>query len=192
METPRVVPALLVSDRDWSRASSAAPRLRARARSSSRSTRWFSAGGRATCERVPPVPRRRGDRANHERPGLPQQADGAGGQEPPRRRRDNARRCSRTSHCAGRASPWLRGLTSLPLLVKGVLTSEDARRALDAGVDGIVVWTMAAARSTARSPRSTPSPTCAAPSPETVLFVDGGIRCGADVVKRWRSERTPC
>src|SRR5438034_1285668 len=34
---------------------------------------------------------------------------------------------------------WLRELTSLPLLVKGVLTAEDARRALDAGVDGIVV-----------------------------------------------------
>ena len=34
---------------------------------------------------------------------------------------------------------WLRERTPLPLLVKGVLTAEDARRALDAGVDGIVV-----------------------------------------------------
>src|SRR5437868_6198839 len=31
---------------------------------------------------------------------------------------------------------WLRELTTLPLLVKGVLTAEDARRAVDAGVDG--------------------------------------------------------
>ena len=34
---------------------------------------------------------------------------------------------------------WLRGRTDLPLLVKGVLTAEDARLALEHGVDGIVV-----------------------------------------------------
>jgi isopentenyl-diphosphate delta-isomerase len=34
---------------------------------------------------------------------------------------------------------WLRGRTQLPLLVKGVLTAEDARLAADHGVDGIVV-----------------------------------------------------
>src|SRR5262249_58662634 len=34
---------------------------------------------------------------------------------------------------------WLRERTKLPLLVKGVLTAEDARRARDAGMDGIVV-----------------------------------------------------
>ena len=42
-------------------------------------------------QRVPPVPRRRGDRAVHERPGLHQQAAGAGGRGPARRRRDDAR-----------------------------------------------------------------------------------------------------
>ncbi len=35
--------------------------------------------------------------------------------------------------------PRLRALTSLPVLVKGVLSAGDAERALDAGVDGIVV-----------------------------------------------------
>src|SRR5919197_114891 len=34
---------------------------------------------------------------------------------------------------------WLRELKSLPLLVKGVLGTEDARRALDVRVDGIIV-----------------------------------------------------
>src|SRR5262249_50465008 len=34
---------------------------------------------------------------------------------------------------------WLRERTSLPLLVKGVLTSDDARRALHAGIDAIIV-----------------------------------------------------
>ncbi len=35
--------------------------------------------------------------------------------------------------------PRLRSMTSLPVLVKGVLSADDAERALDAGVDGIVV-----------------------------------------------------
>jgi lactate 2-monooxygenase len=34
---------------------------------------------------------------------------------------------------------WLRARTDLPILLKGVLTAEDARLALDHGVDGIVV-----------------------------------------------------
>ena len=34
---------------------------------------------------------------------------------------------------------WLRGQTKLPVLVKGVLTAEDARRAFDHGCDGVIV-----------------------------------------------------
>ena len=34
---------------------------------------------------------------------------------------------------------WLRGQTALPILVKGVLTADDAREALAHGVDGIIV-----------------------------------------------------
>ncbi|HYX94546.1 MAG TPA: alpha-hydroxy-acid oxidizing protein, partial [Geodermatophilus sp.] len=33
--------------------------------------------------------------------------------------------------------PWLRSLTRLPLLLKGICSPEDARRAVDSGVDGI-------------------------------------------------------
>jgi lactate 2-monooxygenase len=33
--------------------------------------------------------------------------------------------------------PWLRSLTKLPLIVKGICHPDDARRAIDAGVDGI-------------------------------------------------------
>jgi isopentenyl diphosphate isomerase/L-lactate dehydrogenase-like FMN-dependent dehydrogenase len=36
---------------------------------------------------------------------------------------------------------WLRSRTRLPILLKGVLHPDDARRALDAGVDGVVVST---------------------------------------------------
>ena len=35
--------------------------------------------------------------------------------------------------------PFLRERTKLPILLKGILHPDDARRALDAGVDGIVV-----------------------------------------------------
>jgi isopentenyl diphosphate isomerase/L-lactate dehydrogenase-like FMN-dependent dehydrogenase len=34
---------------------------------------------------------------------------------------------------------WLRSLTGLPMLLKGVMTAQDARLAADAGVDGVVV-----------------------------------------------------
>jgi L-lactate dehydrogenase (cytochrome) len=36
---------------------------------------------------------------------------------------------------------WLRSRTRLPILLKGVLHPDDARRALDEGVDGVVVST---------------------------------------------------
>ena len=34
---------------------------------------------------------------------------------------------------------WLRSLTSLPLVLKGLRTAEDARVAVECGVDGILV-----------------------------------------------------
>jgi lactate 2-monooxygenase len=79
---------------------------------------------------------------------------------------------------------WLRELTELPLLVKGVLTGEDARLAIDAGVDGIVVSNHGgrqvdgaiAALDALVEVRD------AAGAGATVLM-DGGIRHGADVVK---------
>jgi lactate 2-monooxygenase len=79
---------------------------------------------------------------------------------------------------------WLRELTELPLLVKGVLTAEDAQRALDAGVDGIVVSNhggrqvdgAVAALDALVEVRD-------AVGAEATVLVDGGIRHGADVVK---------
>jgi isopentenyl diphosphate isomerase/L-lactate dehydrogenase-like FMN-dependent dehydrogenase len=79
---------------------------------------------------------------------------------------------------------WLRGETKLPLLVKGVLTAEDAVRAGDCGVDGIVVSNhggrqvdgAVAALDALVEVRD-------ALGPETVVLMDGGIRRGADVLK---------
>ena len=79
---------------------------------------------------------------------------------------------------------WLRGRTELPLLVKGVLTAEDAHRARDAGIDGIVVSNhggrqvdgAVAALDALVEVRD-------ALGPDAVVLMDGGIRRGADVLK---------
>jgi lactate 2-monooxygenase len=79
---------------------------------------------------------------------------------------------------------WLRGLTALPLLVKGVLSADDARRALDAGVDGIVVSNHGG-RQVDGSVASLDAlvEVRTAVGPDVPLLVDGGVRGGADVVK---------
>ncbi|HEX2433343.1 MAG TPA: alpha-hydroxy-acid oxidizing protein [Gaiellaceae bacterium] len=79
---------------------------------------------------------------------------------------------------------WLREQTGLPLLVKGVLTGEDAVRAQDCGVDGIVVSNhggrqvdgAVAALDALEEVRE-------AAGPEKTVLVDSGIRRGADVLK---------
>jgi lactate 2-monooxygenase len=79
---------------------------------------------------------------------------------------------------------WLRGQTELPLLVKGVLTGEDAEQARGCGVDGIVVSNhggrqvdgAVAALDALEEVRQ-------AVGPEPVVLMDGGIRRGSDVLK---------
>jgi lactate 2-monooxygenase len=79
---------------------------------------------------------------------------------------------------------WLRGNVELPLLVKGVLTAEDAVRARDCGVDGIIVsnhggrqvdGAVAALDAYVEVRESLGN--------DATLLVDGGIRTGADVLK---------
>ncbi|GAB2685125.1 lactate 2-monooxygenase [Saccharopolyspora gloriosae] len=78
----------------------------------------------------------------------------------------------------------LRERTSLPILLKGVLHLDDARRAVDAGVDGIVVSNHGG-RQVDGSVAALDALAEIAPVVDgelTVLF-DSGIRSGADVVK---------
>jgi len=81
--------------------------------------------------------------------------------------------------------PWLRSHTpGLPLLLKGILTREDAELAVQAGADGIVV-------SNHGGRQLDTSPATLDALPEVVeavggripVLVDGGIRRGTDVVK---------
>ena len=79
---------------------------------------------------------------------------------------------------------WLRGLTSLPLLAKGVLTAEDAVRAFDAEVDGIVVSNHGGRQvDGAVASLDALAEVRAAVGPDAPVLMDGGIRGGADVLK---------
>jgi lactate 2-monooxygenase len=79
---------------------------------------------------------------------------------------------------------WLRGLTSLPLLVKGVLTAEDALEARRRGVDGIVVSNHGGRQvDGAVASLDALVEVRDAVGAETTVLVDSGIRGGADVIK---------
>jgi lactate 2-monooxygenase len=79
---------------------------------------------------------------------------------------------------------WLRERTPLPLLAKGVLTAEDARRAFVAGLDGIVVSNLGGRQvDGAVAALDALVEVRAALGDGPVVLMDGGIRVGADVLK---------
>jgi isopentenyl diphosphate isomerase/L-lactate dehydrogenase-like FMN-dependent dehydrogenase len=79
---------------------------------------------------------------------------------------------------------WIRGLAPLPLLVKGILTAEDARIAVERGVDGIVVSNHGGRQldGVAAGISALPEVVEAVQGKVPVL-VDGGVRRGIDVFK---------
>ncbi len=79
---------------------------------------------------------------------------------------------------------WLCGQTALPVLVKGVMDPEDARRAVAAGAAGIVVSNHGG-RVLDMQPASIDalSPVVAAVAGRVPVLLDGGIRRGTDVLK---------
>ena len=78
---------------------------------------------------------------------------------------------------------WLRSVSSLPVLVKGILTPDDARRALVAGVDGIVVSNHGGRQLDGAPATLDVLPDIAeAVAGACPLLVDGGIRRGADIL----------
>jgi isopentenyl diphosphate isomerase/L-lactate dehydrogenase-like FMN-dependent dehydrogenase len=78
----------------------------------------------------------------------------------------------------------LRGMSDLPLVVKGVLTREDARLAVDAGVDGIIVSNHAGRQlDTVLAGIDALPEVVDEVSGDAEVFVDGGIRRGTDVLK---------
>lgn len=80
---------------------------------------------------------------------------------------------------------WLKTITSLPIVVKGVLTSEDALLAVENGVSGIIVSNHGA-RQLDHVPATIdalPEVIRAVRSSPVEVFVDGGFRTGTDVLK---------
>ncbi len=82
------------------------------------------------------------------------------------------------------ALDWLRSVTSLPILIKGILRAEDAKLALQHGVNGIIV-----SNHGGRQLDSAIASIDALPEIVSVVenrcevYVDGGIRRGTDVLK---------
>jgi len=79
---------------------------------------------------------------------------------------------------------WLRKLWPGPLVVKGVLTGDDARRALEGGADGIVVSNHGGRQldTVSASLRALPE-VVAAVNGQAEVLMDGGVRRGSDIVK---------
>ena len=78
---------------------------------------------------------------------------------------------------------WLRGQTTLPLLVKGVLTAEDARLALDHGIDGVIVSNHGGRQVDGAVAALDALVEVRDALPDAVVLMDGGIRRAADVLK---------
>jgi L-lactate dehydrogenase (cytochrome) len=79
---------------------------------------------------------------------------------------------------------WIRSHWPGPLVIKGILDPEDARRAAEIGADGLVVSNHGGRQldgvlSTARAL----PPIVEAVGDRTIVLVDGGIRSGLDVVR---------
>jgi 4-hydroxymandelate oxidase len=79
---------------------------------------------------------------------------------------------------------WLKSLTDLPILVKGIVRTDDALRAEEHGVDGVIV-----SNHGGRQLDTSPATISALPGIAKVLdgrlpvLLDGGIRRGTDVIK---------
>lgn len=79
---------------------------------------------------------------------------------------------------------WLRGITTMPVLLKGILRADDARRALDHGAAGVVV-----SNHGGRQLDTAPATLTALPAvvramgQRGVVLLDGGVRRGTDLLK---------
>lgn len=76
---------------------------------------------------------------------------------------------------------WLKATTDLPLVLKGILTAEDAARAVDHGADGIIVSNHGGRQVDGAIPALHALPeVVAAVNGACPVLVDGGIRRGRD------------
>ena len=79
--------------------------------------------------------------------------------------------------------PWLRSLTKLPLLVKGICHPDDARRAIDGGVDGLYCSNHGGRQANGGIPAIDCLPGVVDAAGGVPVLFDSGVRSGADVAK---------
>ncbi|OBI85936.1 alpha-hydroxy-acid oxidizing protein [Mycobacterium sp. 1245805.9] len=79
--------------------------------------------------------------------------------------------------------PWLRSLTELPLLVKGICHPDDDRRARDGGVDGIYCSNHGGRQANGGLPAIDCLPGVVEAAGGLPVLFDSGIRSGADIIK---------
>jgi isopentenyl diphosphate isomerase/L-lactate dehydrogenase-like FMN-dependent dehydrogenase len=79
---------------------------------------------------------------------------------------------------------WLRSITKLPLVIKGVLRAEDARKAVALGLDGIIVSNHGGRRLDGMPATIDRLPSVVeAVGGRAEVYLDGGVRRGTDVLK---------
>jgi lactate 2-monooxygenase len=79
--------------------------------------------------------------------------------------------------------PWLRSLTKLPLILKGICHPDDARRAIDAGADAIYCSNHGGRQANGGAAAIDLLPQVVAACGNTPVLFDSGVRSGADIVK---------
>ena len=80
--------------------------------------------------------------------------------------------------------PWLKSITKLPIVLKGICHPDDARRAIDGGADGIYVSNHGGRQANGGIAAIDMLPAVAAAVKRAVpVLFDSGIRSGSDVVK---------
>ena len=78
---------------------------------------------------------------------------------------------------------WLREKTELPILLKGVLHPDDARSAVDAGVNGLIVSNHGGRQVDGAIATLDALPAVVEAAGDLPVLVDSGVRTGADAVK---------
>jgi 4-hydroxymandelate oxidase len=79
---------------------------------------------------------------------------------------------------------WLRSITTLPILLKGIIRPDDALRGIEHGASGIIVSNHGARQLDGAPPTlEVLEPVVAAVAGRCPVLMDGGVRWGTDVLK---------
>ena len=79
--------------------------------------------------------------------------------------------------------PWLRSVTKLPLILKGICHPDDARRAIDGGADGVYCSNHGGRQANGGRAAIDMLPEIVQASGNTPVLFDSGVRSGSDIVK---------